>query len=205
MTRRTLFRRTRSPTSAPMSDSNTETPAPAAEPRAEALMSEAADRIRTLETERDEFRDKWMRAEAEMQNLRNRTKREVEEARLFAVQRFARDVVEAAENIRRGIDALPKAQPGEPELVAKLRDGFEGVERSFVALMERNGIAAEDPTGKMFDANLHQAMAEQPSDAPPGTILNAWSRAWTLNGRLLRPAMVVVAKAPASDGGGAAG
>jgi molecular chaperone GrpE len=183
-----------------MSDTQSETPAPAAE-SAEALMSEAADRIRALEAERDEFRDKWMRSEAEMQNLRNRTKREVEEARLFAVQKFARDVVEAAENIRRGIDALPPAQDNEPELVSKLREGFESVERNFVSLMERNGIAAEDPVGKMFDANLHQAMAEQASDAhPPGTILQAWSRAWTLNGRLLRPAMVVVAKAAPQPG-----
>ena len=183
-----------------MSDTQSETPAPAAE-SAEALMSEAADRIRALEAERDEFRDKWMRSEAEMQNLRNRTKREVEEARLFAVQKFARDVVEAAENIRRGIDALPPAQDNEPELVSKLREGFESVERNFVSLMERNGIAAEDPVGKMFDANLHQAMAEQASDAhPPGTILQAWTTAWTLNGRLLRPAMVVIAKAPAGGG-----
>jgi len=163
-------------------------------------MSEAADRIRALEAERDELRDKWLRSEAEMQNLRNRTRREVEEGRLFAVQKFARDVVEVAENIRRGIDALPKPQPNEPELVTKLREGFNGVERSFTGVMERNGIAGDDPVGKMFDANLHQAMAEQPSDAPPGTILQAWSRAWTLNGRLLRPAMVVVAKGGASGG-----
>jgi molecular chaperone GrpE len=177
-----------------MSDTQTERPVPPAG-SAEALMSEAADRIRALETERDELRDKWLRSEAEMQNLRNRTRREVEEARLFAVQKFARDVVEVAENIRRGIDALPKPQPNEPELVTKLREGFDGVERSFTGVMERNGIAGDDPVGKMFDANLHQAMAEQSSDAhPPGTILQAWSRAWTLNGRLLRPAMVVVAK-----------
>jgi molecular chaperone GrpE len=182
-----------------MSDAQTERPAPPAG-SAEALMSEAADRIRALETERDELRDKWLRSEAEMQNLRNRTRREVEEGRLFAVQKFARDVVEVAENIRRGIDALPKPQPNEPELVTKLREGFDGVERSFTGVMERNGIAGDDPVGKMFDANLHQAMAEQASDAPPGTILQSWSRAWTLNGRLLRPAMVVVAKGGASSG-----
>jgi molecular chaperone GrpE len=182
-----------------MSETQSETPAPPAG-TAEALMSEAADRIRALEAERDELRDKWLRSEAEMQNLRNRTRREVEEGRLFAVQKFARDVVEVAENIRRGIDALPKPQPNEPELVTKLREGFDGVERSFTGVMERNGIAGDDPVGKMFDANLHQAMAEQSSDAPPGTILQAWSRAWTLNGRLLRPAMVVVAKGGASAG-----
>jgi molecular chaperone GrpE len=137
-----------------------------------------------------------MRAEAETQNFRARAKRDVDDARQFAIQKFAKDVVEAAENLRRGISSLPAQEPGEPDIVTKLRDGFEGVERSFVSLLERNGIAAEDPLGKPFDANLHQAMAEQAtSEHPPGTIVQAWSRAWTLNGRLLRPAMVVVAKA----------
>jgi len=165
-------------------------------PAGDDLMAEAAKRIADLETERDDFRDRWMRAEAETQNLRNRTKREVDDARQYAVQKFAKDVVEAAENIRRGISSLPAQGPDELDIVTKLRDGFEGVERSFVALLERNGIAGEDPIGKPFDANLHQAMAEQAtSEHPPGTVVQAWSRAWTLNGRLLRPAMVVVAKA----------
>jgi len=160
------------------------------------LMAEAAKRIAELESERDEFRDRWMRAEAETQNIRTRAKRDVDETRQYAVQKFAKDVVEAAENIRRGISSLPAQEPGEPEIVTKLRDGFEGVERSFVSLLERNGIVADDPQGKPFDANLHQAMAEQAtSEHPPGTVVQAWSRAWTLNGRLLRPAMVVVAKA----------
>jgi molecular chaperone GrpE len=160
------------------------------------LMSEAAKRIAELEAERDDFRDRWMRAEAEMQNVRTRAKRDVDETRQYAVQKFAKDVVEAAENIRRGISSLPAQEPGEPDIVTKLRDGFEGVERSFVSLLERNGIVADDPQGKPFDANLHQAMAEQAtSEHPPGTVVQAWSRAWTLNGRLLRPAMVVVAKA----------
>jgi molecular chaperone GrpE len=162
---------------------------------ADVLMGEAAERIRALEGDLAEMRERWMRAEADMQNLRNRTKREVDEARLYAVQKFARDVVEAAENLRRGIDSLPKPQPHEPDIVTRLREGFEGVERSFVGVLERNGIVAEDPQGKMFDANLHQAMGEQPSDQhPPGTVIQAWSRGWTLNGRLLKPAMVVVAK-----------
>ncbi len=166
-----------------------------ADSQPEALMAEAARRIAELEAERDDYRDRWMRAEAETQNVRARGKREVDETRQYAVQKFAKDVVEAAENLRRGLSSLPPPTPGEPEIVAKLRDGFEGVERSFVALLERNGIVAEDPVGKPFDANLHEAMAEQPSaDQAPGTVLQSWSRGWTLNGRLLRPAMVVVAK-----------
>jgi molecular chaperone GrpE len=160
----------------------------------------ADDRLAALEAERDEMRNNWMRAEAEMANLRARTKREVEDARLFAVQKFAKDVVEVAENLKRGLTSLPARTEGEPEIIGKLRDGFEGIERSFVASLERNGVQMDDPTGKLFDPNLHQAMAEQETaEHPPGTIVQAWTQAWTLNGRLLRPAMVVVAKAPAES------
>ena len=139
-----------------------------------------------------------MRAEAETANVRARSKREVEETRQYAVQKFARDVAEAADNLKRGAESAPAVTPGEPDIVTKLRDGFVGIERSFVALLERNGIKREDPTGALFDPNLHQAMSEQETaEHPPGTVIQAWTPAWTLNGRLLRPAMVVVAKAPA--------
>ena len=162
----------------------------------EHLMAAATARIAALEAEREEFREKWLRSEAEMANVRTRARRDADDARQFAVQKFARDVVEAADNLRRGLDQLPAPQPGEPDIVDKLRNGFEGVERSFLSLLERNGIARVDPTGQPFDANLHQAMAEQPSmDHPPGTVIQSWTAGWTLNGRLLRPAMVVVAKA----------
>jgi molecular chaperone GrpE len=166
----------------------------------EAGFAAATEREAALEAELAEMRDRWMRSEAEISNVRARARREVDETRQYAVQKFARDVVEAAENIKRGLDSLPPARDHESELVAKLRDGFEGVERSFVALLERNGIRREDPTGAMFDPNLHQAMAEQETvEHPPGTVIQAWTLAWTLNGRLLRPAMVVVAKAPAPE------
>ena len=164
----------------------------------EQVMAAAAARIAELEAERDDFRDKWMRSEAEMQNVRHRAKRDVDDARQYAVQKFARDVAEAAENIKRGLDSIPAATASEPALLSKLREGFEGIERSFIALLERNGVVCTDPTGALFDPNLHQAMAEQETDAhPPGTVVQAWTQAWTLNGRILRPAMVVVAKAPA--------
>ena len=156
-----------------------------------------AERIAALAAEVQEMKDRWLRAEAEMQNLRSRTQRELADARNYAIQKFARDVVEAAENLRRGLDAFPARREDEPELMAKLRNGFEGVERSFLSLMERNGIQRKDVAGDRFDPELHQAMAEQPAPegVPPGTILQAWTPAWTLNGRLLKPAMVVVAAA----------
>ena len=150
--------------------------------------------------QRDDMRDRWLRAEAEIANVRSRAKRDVDDTRQYAVQKFAADVVEAAENLRRGLSSLPPHSDGEPDIVTKLREGFEGVERNFVTILERNGIQRADPTGQPFDANLHQAMAEQPSaDHAPGTVMQAWTQAWTLNGRLLKPAMVVVAKAAAND------
>ena len=161
-----------------------------------------AAEIAQLTAERDDMRDRWIRAEAEMANVRARAKRDVDDTRQYAVQKFATDVVEVAQNLRRGLSSLPAQTADEPEIVTKLRDGFEGVERSFVATLERNGIQRIDPTGQPFDANLHQAMAEQPSDEhPAGTVMQAWTAAWTLNGRLLRPAMVVVAKAADGAGG----
>jgi molecular chaperone GrpE len=174
---------------------------PDGEGGADALMEAARAEIESLRAELAEMKDRWVRAEAETQNVRTRLRREIDETRQFAVQKFARDVVEAAENLRRGLDSLPPRADGESETVTKLRDGFEGVERSFLALLERNGITREDPTGRPFDANLHQAMAEQPSaEHAPGTVLAAWTPGWLLNGRLLRPAMVVVAKAPGVEG-----
>ena len=140
-------------------------------PTPERLMQAASARIAALEAELSEAKDRWMRSEAEMANVRARAKREVDETRQYAVQKFARDAAEAAENLRRGLDSLPPHAEGEPAIVG----------------------------------NLHQAMAEQETgDHPPGTVLQAWTPAWTLNGRLLRPAMVVVAKAPAPEAAAAA-
>jgi molecular chaperone GrpE len=171
----------------------------------EQVMQAATARIAGLEAELAEMKDRWMRAEAETANVRARSQREVNETRQYAVQKFAQDVVEAADNLRRGLESLPPAEPGEPAIVSRLREGLDGIERNFVAILERNGIRREDPTGAPFDPNLHQAMAEQESAAhPPGSVIRAWTPAWTLNGRLIRPAMVVVAKAPPEEIGASA-
>ncbi|CEF54481.1 nucleotide exchange factor GrpE [Acetobacter ghanensis] len=173
-------------------------PAPAeqAAPQNEGNAESAADaRVQDLERTVTEFKEKWLRAEAENQNLMARAKRDVEDARQYAVQKFARDVVEAAENLRRALDNLPPPTEGEDTVVTKMREGIESTERSFLSILERHGIKCDSPTGKAFDANLHQAMAEQPSaEHTPGTVMQAWTPTWTLHGRLLKPAMVVVAK-----------
>jgi molecular chaperone GrpE len=186
--------------SEPMPPANNNDAADAVPQTPEQVMQAATARIADLEAELQEMKDRWMRSEAEIANVRARAHREVNETRQYAVQKFAQDVVEAADNLRRGLDSLPAPAAGEPEIVGKLREGLDGIERNFVAILERNGIRREDPTGTPFDPNLHQAMAEQESAAhAPGSVMQAWTPAWTLNGRLLRPAMVVVAKAPPAE------
>lgn len=195
MVRKDRARKDQIPT---MSDTpNSNTPADVAEAGAapDAQGQTSQTQAPDLAAQLSEMRDKWLRAEAEMQNLRNRHKRELEDARNYAVTKFARDVADAAENLRRGLDAMPAVAEGEDGPVAKMRGGFEGVERAFIAMLERHGVKAEDPTGKPFDPELHQAMSEQPAPegVEPGSVITAWTPAWTINGRLLKPAMVVVA------------
>ncbi|WP_431303823.1 nucleotide exchange factor GrpE [Sediminicoccus sp. BL-A-41-H5] len=153
------------------------------------------ERIAALEAELAEMKDRWLRAEAEVQNVRNRGKDEVEKARNYAVQKFATDMTEVAENLRRGLDLLPKAEEGEAEIIGKMRGGFEGVERFLLQRLETHGVHRKPAEGQPFDPELHQAMSEAPAPegVEPGTVLQAWTSAWTLNGRLLKPAMVVVA------------
>lgn len=196
-----------------MSDQDKTTPAPPAEGKpegegasllgphvAEELMGAAAGRITALETELAEAKDRWLRAEAESQNLARRLRAEIDSTRQYAVQKFARDVVESAENFSRALMALPAPSDDEPELVAKLREGLLASERAFLAVLERNGVVREEAEGQPFDPEKHQAMAEMPSAAvPAGHVAQAYSPAWLLNGRLLKPAMVVVSKgAPAA-------
>jgi len=179
--------------------------APDAAPPQEDLTPEQAlqaanERLAALEAELAEMKERWMRAEAENANVRSRARKDIDDTRQYAVQKFAADVVETAENLKRGIDSLPPPSDDQPAIVAKIREGLDSMERNFVGTLERNGIKRTDPVGQAFDPNLHQAMQEQETEAhAPGTVIQAWSQAWTLNGRLLRPAMVVVAKAPAGE------
>ncbi len=150
--------------------------------------------VAALEVKLIEMRDLWMRAEAETANVRARAKKDVDDAKHYGTQKFAADAVEAAEDLRRGLNSVPHAASGHGPL-AQLYDGFVGVERSFVAMLSRNGIHRSDPTGNTFDAATQQAIAhEETSVQPAGTVMRALTSTWTLNGRLLRPAMVVVAK-----------
>jgi len=110
------------------------------------------------------------------------------------VQKFAADVVEAAENLRRGIAALPAPSGDQPEILVKVREGIEGVERSFLGILERHGVSKTDPVGQPFDPREHEAVAQVPaSGKPPGEVLQEHRKGWKIRDRILRPAVVSVA------------
>lgn len=161
----------------------------------EETVMNTSKQIQELERSVEEFKKKWMYAEAESQNIRTRSKREIEEARQYAIQKFAKDIVEVAENLQRALESLPHVQEGENSAFTSVCEGVKGIERSLLSVLERHGIQCHHSVGKAFDAHYHEAMAEQESDQHAhGTVIHG-TPAWTLHDRLLKPAMVVVSKA----------
>src|SRR6201747_1941014 len=152
---------------------------------AEAFAKEAAD-----------ARDKMLRTLAEMENLRKRTAREVADARAYGITGFARDVLDIADNLQRALDAVPAearaaADPGLKALI----EGVELTERSLHNALEKNGVRKFDPAGEKFDPNVHQAMYEVPDPSvPTGTIAQVIQSGYMIGERVLRPALVGVAK-----------
>ena len=162
--------------------------------------ADEAPQIAALTAELAAMEDRWMRSEAEIANVRTRARRDVQDARQFAVQKFASDMIEAAENLRRGLASLPPATEAEPKSIAGLRTGLAEIERGFIDTLARNGVTAVDPTGTAFAPDQHQAVGQDEAHGQPaGTVLESLGLVWMLNGRLLRPAMVIVAKESAAQ------
>ncbi|HEX3882642.1 MAG TPA: nucleotide exchange factor GrpE [Stellaceae bacterium] len=156
-------------------------------------------RIAALEAEVAEHKDRALRALAEAENVRRRTERERADALKFAISGFARDLLGAADNLRRALDSMP-AEEAKDDKIRGLLEGVAATERELLAAFERNGLKRIDPKGEKFDHNLHQAIFEaENSGQPAGTVVEVLQPGYVLNDRLLRPAMVGVAK------GGAAG
>lgn len=150
-----------------------------------------------LEAELKAAHDKLLRQLADMENLRRRHSRELEEARKYAMAGFARDLLDVADNMRRAIAAVPDEAREQHELVRNLLEGVELTERTLLAAFDKHGISIVAPErGEKFDHNRHQAMFEVPTaDLPAGHIADVMQTGWVIADRLLRPAMVGVAKA----------
>jgi molecular chaperone GrpE len=165
------------------------------------------DPVAALVKEAAGLKDRLLRTLAEMENLRRRTDREVADARTYGVTNFARDILAVADNMERAMKALDdeirdKADAG----VKALLDGVELTERELIKVMEKHGVRKIEPQGQKFDPNLHQAMFEIPdASVPAGTVVQIMQPGYTIGDRVLRPALVGVAKggpkaqAPAAD------
>ena len=157
-----------------------------------------------LRAELAEWRDKALRAAADAENVRRRAEREMNDARAYAIQRFAKDLLGAADNLERALAAAPRdsEDPAERNFVL----GIEMTEKALHTAFERNGLKKVDPArGEKFDPHKHQAVTEAPgTDVAPGAVVQVLQPGYELLGRLVRPAMVVVAaKAAGAQANGA--
>ncbi|MFC7049781.1 nucleotide exchange factor GrpE [Emcibacter nanhaiensis] len=154
----------------------------------------ADDALAAAMAEIADLKDKLLRAVAETENLRRRAEKERQDASNYAVTAFARDLLPVSDNLRRALDSLPEDADGNETLKA-LVEGVEMTERELLNNFEKHGIRMVDPKGEKFDHNLHQAMFEVPnSGEADGTVVQVMQVGYTLKDRLLRPAMVGVAK-----------
>jgi molecular chaperone GrpE len=152
------------------------------------------ERLATLEGELADTKDRLLRALAETENTRRRFQREREDTQKYAISGFAKDLLSAADNLRRALAAVPEAEITDPR-TKSLVDGVAATERELLAAFERHGLRRIDPKGEAFDHNFHQAIfeAERP-DTPAGTVVEVLQPGYVLHDRLLRSAMVGVAK-----------
>jgi molecular chaperone GrpE len=160
-----------------------------------------ADVIAALNAENVDLKDRLLRALAEAENVRRRGERDRADATQYAVTRFARDMLTIADNFARALSHLPQAVRGaaDPQVKAVI-DGVEATERQLLQSLQSHGIKQIDTSDGKFDPNFHQAVAEVPG-SPPGSIVNVVQTGYTIGDRLLRPAMVTVARKEPGNGG----
>jgi molecular chaperone GrpE len=150
-----------------------------------------------------ELKDQNLRALAETENVRRRVQRDRDEALKFATTGLAKDLLPVADNLRRALDAIPTDALEKDEALRNFATGVEMTERLLLAALERHQIKRIDALGQKFDSNLHQAMFEVPgSGQPAGTVVQVLEAGYTIHDRLLRPALVGIAKGEAAAPGG---
>jgi molecular chaperone GrpE len=158
--------------------------------------------IEALNAENTQLKDKVLRTLADMENLRRRTEKEVADARVYATTNFARDILNVADNVRRALESVPAEAAASAEGALKaLMEGIDLTERDLLKTLERHGIRKLEPKGEKFDPNLHQAMFEIPDPTVPnGTVREVVQAGFVIGDRVLRPALVGVAKGGAKPG-----
>ena len=160
-----------------------------------AVPSEEDAGVAELASELEAAKDAALRAQADAMNVQRRAEQEIEKARKFALERFCGDLLSVVDNLERALESS-----GDEQGSAALAEGVELTRKGFMDVLAKYGVEAVDPTGEPFDPETAQAMSmvEQP-DAEPNSVVAVMQKGYLLNGRLLRPAMVMVAKAPSAE------
>ncbi len=161
-----------------------------------------ASRLEAAEARAQENWEQLLRAQAELENQRRRAERELDNARKYALERFVQELLPVKDSLEMGLSAIAEVDEGD-EAVHKLKEGTELTLKMFHQVLEKFGVREINPVGEPFDPELHQAMSMLESvETAPNTVLSVMQKGYTLNDRLIRPAMVVVSKAPEEGGGG---
>jgi molecular chaperone GrpE len=164
--------------------------------KAEVSVAELQAQLAKAEAKATENWDKALRVQAEMENLKRRTQKDLESAHKYGLEKFAKELLSVIDSLELGIQA---ATSDVPEVV-KLKEGSELTIKQFETVFSKFNIEAIDPIGQPFNPEFHQAMTMLPSaDVEPNTVINVLQKGYVLNGRLIRPAMVVVSQAVAGD------
>ena len=153
------------------------------------------DRLKQLEAELAEAKAATLYAQAEIQNVRRRAEKEAQDARTYAATGFARDILSVSDNLTRALASIPDELRGDEKLKG-LVTGLEATGRELDAVLQRHGVTRIKTVGEPLDPHRHQAMIEMPSDEEPGTIVEEMQAGYMMKDRLLRPALVGVAKKP---------
>ena len=150
----------------------------------------------SLDRELAEVKDRLLRTLADMDNMRKRTEREVADARVYGISTFARDIVGVADNMHRAMQALDdELRAKADDSIKALLDGVELTERELMNVLEKHGVKRIEPLNQKFDPNRHQAMFEvEDASVPSGTVVQVMQAGYLIGERVLRPALVAVAK-----------
>ncbi len=160
--------------------------------QAEMSMEKVLEKLYVAEEDAQRARDDLLRVQAEMQNLRRRNEQDVEKAHKFGQEKFSNELLQVMDNLERSLAA---AADSEDEVVKAIHEGVDLTLKSFTDCFKKFNIEAVDPLGEPFDPQLHQAMSIQESpDAEPNTVIAVMQKGYTLHGRVIRPAMVMVSK-----------
>jgi molecular chaperone GrpE len=150
---------------------------------------QSENQVEELQQKLSTLGEQLLREQAEMQNVRRRAQRDIESAHKYALEKFAGELLSVVDNLERAIDAID----ADDEAQKSVAEGLELTLKTFIEVLAKYNVEAVEPEGQPFDADLHQAVSTLPNnDVEPNTVINVFQKGYTLNGRLIRPAMVVV-------------